>query len=58
MIKPLRNRHRNMIFALTIALPVLFIAAMLSRELPPAAEGVSALYQGLPSGFDQEILAF
>ena len=38
MIRPLRTRHRIMVTALAATLPILFVASLLMRELPPAME--------------------
>lgn len=35
MIHPLRRRHRRMIFALSVIVPILFMASLFARQAPP-----------------------
>jgi hypothetical protein len=51
MIRPLRQRHRRMIFALGIFLPVAFVAGLAARRPVPTA-------QSLPANFKREQLHF
>ena len=46
MIAPLRRRHRWITAALLIALPVLYLLAILARPAPPVMEEIPAAVAG------------
>lgn len=52
MIYPLRRRHRTLIFALSILVPVLFVISLLARQAPPEPNTEIPLsVESMDSGF-------